>query len=121
MKLVIKSKSKQLPLDKVKSLLENKIDLSEHRISLELVKPESEFRGLDPSVLVAIVGAVGVGLGALISGLLQLAMQTALKKIVIQSRDGAKLEIPADISEEKIVSLIEKIKKMEADTLDISI
>jgi hypothetical protein len=72
----------------------------------------SAFRSLDPSVLVAVVGASGTALGALLGGLLAVAKQKHSNKIVIRGK-SASLEVPADTSLQKIDALLERIREME--------
>ena len=71
-------------------------------------------------VLVAVVGAVGSGLAALLTGLLQLVKQRASQKILIQSRNGTRLEVPASTPIADIDSLIEKIREMDIERIDVS-
>jgi hypothetical protein len=70
-------------------------------------------RALEPSVLVAIVGASGATVGALITGLLNMARERKQESFVIQSKSGAKLEVPAGTSQETISMLIQKIREMD--------
>ncbi|MFX0195168.1 MAG: hypothetical protein ACFFCW_03515 [Candidatus Hodarchaeota archaeon] len=84
---------------------------------LELRDVSIQLRGIDPTVLVAIVGVVSTGLGALITGLLRVAQQTAAKKIILQSKNGQRIELPSDLSPEKVDEWIEKLKKMDGPTI----
>ena len=65
-------------------------------------------------MLVAIVGVAGTALGALISELLKIAQQKNSQVIAIQSKDGAKLEVPADTPFERIDELVKKLRMMDA-------
>ena len=98
----------------IKALLEKQIS-PESEVKLEIRQPEIVYRGLDPSILVAIVGAAGTGLGALITGISQLLKEHANQKIVVQTEGKFKIEIPANISPEKLGELIEQIKKLDED------
>ena len=75
---------------------------------------KSRFRTLDPSVLVAIAGVSGTALGSLLTGLLRIAQEKKSQKIVIQSKDGSKLEVPSDTPPERIEELVKKLRMMEA-------
>lgn len=66
----------------------------------------------DPAVVVAIMGAVGTVLGALIAGLLQVVQHYATGEIVLETEDGAKITVPRGTSLEEIDRLIEKLDKM---------
>lgn len=74
-------------------------------------------RGMDPTVLVAIVGAVGTAFGALLSGLIQVAKKAAARTITIQAANGSRIEFPADLSSEEIDILIEKSKKLNVQKI----
>ena len=78
-----------------------------------LIKERKKFRSIDPTLLVAIVGAAGTGLSALIAGLFQIRQQVAAKKFVLETGSGQKLELPADTPVEKIDHLLEKLKQMD--------
>jgi hypothetical protein len=70
-------------------------------------------RGLDPTILVAIVGATGTGVGALVAGLFQLVNGRKGEKIVLRSSSGMTIEFPADLSPEKLNEMILKLKQLE--------
>ncbi|HBE40308.1 MAG TPA: hypothetical protein DDW27_03745 [Bacteroidales bacterium] len=100
--------------------LEALISKSHTDILLEIRKPEIRTRGIDPTILVATVGAIGAGLGALITGLLKIAQGSSAKRIIIQSRKGARIEFPADMKSDQIDVLIDKLIKLDADKIIIS-
>lgn len=89
--------------------------------SLEAKKSSLKFRGLDPTILVALIGALGTGFGALLTGLLQIAQKSAEKKIILQTKDGERLEIPADTPHEKIEQLIATLKQLDDQDIKIAI
>ena len=78
---------------------------------LRIPSVDRQFR-LDPSVLVAIVGVSGTALGALVSELLKIAQQKGGQTIVLQGKDGSRLEIPAGTSSARIDELVDKVRKM---------
>lgn len=89
-------------------------------IQFELQSPSTQLRtGLDPTVLVAIVGAAGTGMGALITGLMQFLNQNAQKKIVLQTKDGTRLEVPANTPVEKIDLLLKKLQPSPVEKIII--
>ena len=100
--------------EELKEQLEDTLSGNNAEARLRTERLGIRIRGMDPTILVAVVGAAGVSLGALISGLFQVAQQKSLKKIVVQSRDGARLEFPADTKPEEIDMLIEKVRALEA-------
>ena len=79
----------------------------------------SRFRTVDPAILVAIVGASGAALGALVTGLLRIAQKKGTQKIVIQGRDGRRLEVPADTSTERIGELLQVVRGMDRPHIEL--
>jgi len=110
MEIIIDIDLETISYDKVRKLLERQPNWFQSGNKIELVS----FRGTDPTILVAVVGAVSTGLGALITGLLQVAQQSSARKIVIESEKGVRLEFPSDTKPEKIDLLIEKAKQLDA-------
>lgn len=80
----------------------------------EVRPPMSRFRAIEPSVLVAIVAGSGGALAALVSGLLKICQQNSSKRIVIQTKAGAKIDVPADTSAEHIRELSDQIRDMDS-------
>jgi hypothetical protein len=119
MELRISIDSEETLSGELKKLLEEKIDQDNQHIALELIRREKVYRGLDPTVLVAIVTVVGTGLGVLITGILEVAKQKSAGKIVIQSKGGSRIEVPASISPDKLDWLVEKVKKLESESIEI--
>jgi ACT domain-containing protein len=102
-----------IPSRELKRRFENRTEGKEASIELELEPNISNTRGIDPTVLVAIVSVTGTALGALVSGLLQVALANRQQKIIIQGKDGSRLEVPSDTSSEKIDELIDKLRMMD--------
>ena len=44
---------------------------------------------------------------------IRIAQQNKLQRIVIQSKDGARLEVPAKLTASRIAALLEKIRLMD--------
>ena len=67
------------------------------------IKPgdEQSYRGVDPTILVAVVSAVGGAASAFIVGLLRCAQQARSDRIIIQKGDK-RIEISPGISEEDL-------------------
>ncbi len=81
-------------------------------VQFRLAGQTPTFRSLDPAVLVAVVGASGTALGALLGGLLAVAKQKHSNKIVIRGKN-ASLEVPADTPLQRIDALLERIRQLE--------
>ena len=70
-------------------------------------------RSLEPTIMVAIVGGVSAALSALITSVLQIAREHKAGKIVLQSKTGARIEVPSNISREKLDELVATVQDME--------
>jgi hypothetical protein len=89
-------------------------------LQFELIENQMRFRGVEPTLLVAIVGAAGTALGTLVSGLLQIARETHSAKIIVQAKDGRRVECPADMPSEKVKELVELMREMDSPTVRLS-
>jgi hypothetical protein len=107
-------------LQDLKDALESQPEIAASGAHLELRESKVKYRSIDPTLLVAIVGAAGTGLSALIAGLFQIRLQMAAKKFVLETHDGRKLEVPANTPPEQIDHLLEKLGQM-GDVKKISV
>lgn len=94
--------------------------LPEETISYELAPAPRQTRSFDPTVLVAIVGAAGTAIGALITGALQIAQTRRGTGIVIQGRDGTRVEAPSSVSDEQLSTLVRSAMIMSATHIHIT-
>jgi len=92
-------------------------DLREHLTTSEIALELEEMRGIDTAVLVAIVGAAGTAVGALIGGVLNFAAKKGAQQIIIQGKNGRKLEIPVDTSEDRLAELVAAAKDLDVDRI----
>lgn len=76
-------------------------------------------RSLETTVLVALVGVVGTGLGALITGLLKVAEKKSANRVVVQGRSGRRLEIPAGVPRETISEYVRLAKELDIDRIEL--
>ena len=81
MQIVISSDT--MSPSELKEQLESQPGWDSDGVVLEVKRPAVAVRPVEPAVLVAVVGAVGTGLVALISGLLQALQRSASKTITI--------------------------------------
>ena len=100
-------------------LIEQHLGLDKDGIMLETRTPEVVYRSLDPTILVAIVGATGTALGALITGLLQIAQQKSIGTIIAQSKAGSRIEIPIGVSGKELAMIIEQAKQLDSENIEI--
>ena len=105
----------------VKNSLESDQWISREDVQFEMREAEHSRRAIDPTVLVAIVGAAGTSLGALLTGLLQVLKQTKSRQIVIQTKNGTRVEIPSDIAPNELDAIISKVRDLEAEKINIHI
>ncbi|MDQ3819860.1 MAG: hypothetical protein M3362_19605 [Acidobacteriota bacterium] len=112
MEIQIAVTSNSKSIEEIKESLENHLAPGGSDVKLEIRTQKVKYRSLDPSVMVAIVGAASAGLGALITGLLQIGQQMAASKITLESQSGAKLEVPANTPSDKIDHLLDRLSQM---------
>lgn len=109
----VKIYSIDIPIQEIKEGLALSDQVTD--IKLEMQKSSVSIRGEDVAFLVAIVGATSTALGALISGVIQVLMEKRKQKIVIQSKDGSRIEVPVNISDERLSELVKQVKKMDEE------
>lgn len=80
-------------------------------------EPHEALRTLDPTVVVALVTMTGTALGALVTGLLQIAQAISREKIVLETKDGLHIEIEARNARKRIPELIKLVKSMEIERI----
>jgi hypothetical protein len=85
----------------------------------KIIEQKIRFRSVDPTIVVAIIGAIGASLAAFTNALVSIAKKTQSRKIVLQSQNGSRLEIPADLKSEEIDMLIDKIQIMDKQKVRI--
>lgn len=76
-------------------------------------------RSVETAVLVALVGVVGTGLGALITGLLKVAEKKSANRVILQGRSGRRLEIPAGVPPETITEYVRVAKELDIDRIEL--
>jgi hypothetical protein len=76
---------------------------------LSLRRPKTRFRDVDPAMLVAIVGAAGSSLTALVAGVLQVISAKGGQRITIETSSGARIDIPAALPPDERQALLDAI------------
>lgn len=89
-------------------------------VELRVAASETNTRSLDPTVLVAIVGSSGAALGALIAGLLKVAISVKSRKIIIQGPDGVRVEVPTDVTTAQLMAVIDATQTLREGQIIIS-
>jgi hypothetical protein len=120
MEIHINARNERLSVTGLQSALSKEPGV-EQSVTFTIRKPGVEFRGIDPTILVALVSTIGTGLGAVIAGLFRIAREEKSKKIIIQGRSGERLEVPADTPPDEIDHLIDRIKQLDSQVLKISL
>jgi len=115
----IKIVSDEIVSTDLRESLERTLDLENTKINLELRTTQLRFRNLDPTVLVAIVSASSATLGYLISGLLGIVKERQLAKVIIETKEGTKIEIPSNYPVEKLDAIITKLKRLEVVRVEL--
>ncbi|WP_323972176.1 hypothetical protein [Aeromonas hydrophila] len=80
-------------------------------------KGTKTFRGVDPTVLVAVVGAGGTVVGALITGLLSVLAQARAKSIIVVGKSGWRVEVPSTMTSSDLHSLIDEAKELDIEKI----
>jgi hypothetical protein len=108
---VIIESGSQSPADLLSEL--GDVDLAASGISVERRVPPVVFRGADPAIIVATIGAVSANLTALITGLLHLRAGLRAgresQQISIEFSSGDKVVIPADMPAAERERLVETL------------
>ena len=86
----------------------------------ELRDAPHDTRSLDPTVLVAITTALGTLAGTVVTCLFQLLQGRGRETIVVISRDGTRIEGPADASAEQLAAYVAKIRELEVAHIHVS-
>ena len=102
----------------LKSTLENELAGTEG-VALELREFESAVRGVDPTVLVALVGAGGTALGALLAGIFKVMEAKYARKIVISGSQGRRVELKGEFTEEQVSELVRQAREIDAEQIYI--
>lgn len=88
-------------------------------IPLQIKVPDLILKGVDPTVLVASVGAGGALLGTLIKGLLQVLKEKYGQRIHIVTPSGTIIDAPANASPKRLEQIIEMAQKLDQDSVQI--
>jgi len=116
----IKIASVEIAQDELQRLLVHRFG-SNNAESISIHGQSVRLRGGDATVLVALVSASSAAIGALLTGVLQIAKERCAGKISLQGNDGSRLEVPANIPPEKLDSLIETLRKLSEPRIHIGL
>lgn len=72
-------------------------------------------RSLEAAILIAMVGAAGTALGALITGVLKVAAEKGARIVVIHGRSGRKIEVPVDTPADRLEEFVRLAKDLDVD------
>jgi hypothetical protein len=86
---------------------------------VHFVAPSQVSSVRSPELLVALVGAGGVALGAFLKGLFDLAVSKGASKIVLKAADGTSLEAPANLSEQRFTHLLKQLQDLSLKRVQI--
>lgn len=121
MKIDIISKAESITLQELKNLLELDFGRKEIEITLHIRRSDTVLKGVDPTILCAMIGTAGALFGTLITGILQIILKEKMtvKNIVVISASGARIEVPVNTPDEEIDRIIERIKKLDENRVRI--
>jgi hypothetical protein len=103
----------------MREILEAHFERTGAPIRFEVRESQSETRAAEATAVVALVTAVSAAVGALITGLLQIAREGRAKKIVLQGKSGWRLELPADMPRDHVEFFLEAINRTDVDKVDL--
>jgi ABC-type branched-subunit amino acid transport system ATPase component len=91
---------------------------SDINLQLASTSTNSDRSVIDPTVLVALVGAVGAGLPTLIEALFGLL--TSKEKIVLTGKSGRSIEVPADTPSDRLREFIGLARTLDVEEITLS-
>src|ERR1044072_2159380 len=92
MEIEIAVESGCCPIGELRQALVSTDAISRSGIEIEMLR----VRGVDTAILVALAGAGGAALAELVRGVLAVANGLKVRTIVLQGKEGGRVEIPAD-------------------------
>ena len=104
--------------EELQQLLTDEIDDSAD-VAFETRETDVVIRGIDPTVLVAVIGAAGVALGSLVTGALRVAEKRRAGKVILRARDGTTVEFPVETPMETVDEYISRAKTLDLDRIEI--
>ena len=119
MEIIIRRNDDSITSEELKERLE-RLPNWDNSISLEIRKEQRLLlKTIDPTILAAIFTMTGTALGALITGLLQIAKEKHKEEIVLVTKDGLRVQIKAGHAMDKIPELIRLMQSMHIETIRI--
>lgn len=88
------------------------------KYGLQLHRKTSRYRGVDPTVLVALVGVAGTALGALVTGLLKIASQKFDGCLELSGKDWS-VKVPTTVTHDELKKLIELAQSQAIEKIEI--
>ena len=82
-------------------------------ITFEETPTDATVRDMDSTVLLAVIGATSVVLRYFIIGLLDIIKERQLARLSIETKEGTKIDIPANYSIERVEKLITELQRLE--------
>lgn len=116
MRILIGVSPKIVSGDQGARFLQQQPEWPREQIALE---PLTSFRSSDANILVATISAGASVLAALIAGLVALGQSIKAKRIVVQGRYGARLEMPCDTEPDVYERVIRKVQELDQPTITL--
>ena len=105
--------SDKYPSTLLKNLIEANFLEESNEIEFKLQPSKINYRDPDQSVLTAIISSSGVVLVTLLNGIFNLVREMKLKRLSIETKDGTKVDVPVNVSSEKISEIFNEIKALD--------
>ena len=103
----------------VKEMLEENLGENGGKITLELRGSETRYRSIEPSVLIALIAAGGAGVVELLRGIWNMARDKRKMKIILQAKDGRRVEVPASCSREELEYFWNKVGQPDVSIIEV--
>jgi hypothetical protein len=92
------------------------LNQTDKEMTLSLKTPDLNLHSPDPTIINAAIGAGSAIFGSLLTVVLTLIKAKSGKRVVIVMKNGAKIEVPADISIETLDILIDRARVLDQES-----
>ena len=119
MEITIISRNEAIEMSSLKRELEQTLNQTEKKITLSLKTPDLNLHSIDPTIINALIGASSAMFGSLLTVVLTFIKANSGKRVVIVLKNGAKIDVPANISIETLDILIDRARILDQESVRI--
>lgn len=121
MEIQIISRNETIEMTSLKRELEQTLGQTEGGFTLSLKTPDLKLHSLDPTIISAVIGASSALLVSFLTVVLSWIKGKFGRRVVIILKNGAKIEVPADISIETLDILIDRARILDQESVRLVI